>query len=267
MSGLVELKLEQTYPTLPSEGIAQLRVYNGELCDYSITTNFADLSFDVNSLDKYINKSINIESSNGINIQFQFNAKAGATCALLPNHNCLLKSERSYYMILNSKNTTHPIICAEDTIAKPSRGYPLVRVLANVNPCRTIQWQNSKGSVEHTEQAYQRSLMELNSDTYLLLVDNVEIDMVKFEVGGIYTILIAEESSSTYHIQVVTVTEPNSVSIFRLIPQYVVMSLGQVTFTVTGTEFSYTEAPVSMKTVLQGFWLLTRCFGNLIVIK
>jgi len=36
-------------------------------------------------------------------------------------------------------------------------------------------------------------------------------------------------------------------------------------FSVTGLQFSYTQAPESMRSVLQGCWQLTVAFGNLIV--
>lgn len=37
-------------------------------------------------------------------------------------------------------------------------------------------------------------------------------------------------------------------------------------FSVTGLEFSFTQAPLSMKSVLQAFWLLTVTFGNIFVV-
>ena len=37
-------------------------------------------------------------------------------------------------------------------------------------------------------------------------------------------------------------------------------------FSITGLEFSYSQAPESMKSVLQACWLLTVAFGNIIVI-
>merc|ERR1711874_416212 len=37
-------------------------------------------------------------------------------------------------------------------------------------------------------------------------------------------------------------------------------------FSVTGLEFSFSQAPDSMKSVLQAAWLLTTAFGNVIVI-
>lgn len=40
----------------------------------------------------------------------------------------------------------------------------------------------------------------------------------------------------------------------------------QIMFSVTGLEFSFTQAPASMKSVLQAFWLLTVTFGNILVV-
>ena len=36
-------------------------------------------------------------------------------------------------------------------------------------------------------------------------------------------------------------------------------------FSVTGLQFAYTQAPESMKSVIQGFWLLTVSIGDIIV--
>lgn len=63
-----------------------------------------------------------------------------------------------------------------------------------------------------------------------------------------------------------TVTEPNSVHMLWLIPQFVVITAAEVMFSVTGLEFAFTQAPLSMKSVLQACWLLTVAFGNLIVV-
>lgn len=70
-------------------------------------------------------------------------------------------------------------------------------------------------------------------------------------------------------------------SMLWLLPQYIIMTLGEVRFeiqkkdpvleiffqvmySVTGLQFSYTQAPESMRSVLQGCWQLTVAFGNLI---
>ncbi|XP_040858675.1 solute carrier family 15 member 2 isoform X1 [Ochotona curzoniae] len=58
----------------------------------------------------------------------------------------------------------------------------------------------------------------------------------------------------------------NKVSIAWQLPQYALVTAGEVMFSVTGLEFSYSQAPSSMKSVLQAAWLLTVAFGNIIVL-
>ncbi|EPQ13393.1 Solute carrier family 15 member 2 [Myotis brandtii] len=58
----------------------------------------------------------------------------------------------------------------------------------------------------------------------------------------------------------------NKISIAWQLPQYVLVTAGEVMFSVTGLEFSYSQAPSSMKSVLQAAWLLTIGVGNFIVL-
>jgi POT family proton-dependent oligopeptide transporter len=46
------------------------------------------------------------------------------------------------------------------------------------------------------------------------------------------------------------------------IPQYVFLTAGEVLVSVTGLEFSYTQAPRSMKSTIMSIWLVTIAFGN-----
>ncbi|XP_013370554.1 PREDICTED: solute carrier family 15 member 2 isoform X3 [Chinchilla lanigera] len=58
----------------------------------------------------------------------------------------------------------------------------------------------------------------------------------------------------------------NQMSIAWQLPQYALVTAAEVMFSVTGLEFSYSQAPSSMKSVLQAAWLLTVAFGNIIVL-
>lgn len=42
--------------------------------------------------------------------------------------------------------------------------------------------------------------------------------------------------------------------------------MGEVMFSITGLEFSFTQAPASMKSILAAIWLITVAIGNLIVV-
>ncbi len=48
------------------------------------------------------------------------------------------------------------------------------------------------------------------------------------------------------------------------IPQYVFLTAGEVLVSVTGLEFSYTQAPRSMKSTIMSIWYLTVAFGNML---
>uniref|UniRef100_A0A3Q3LX88 Solute carrier family 15 member 1a n=1 Tax=Mastacembelus armatus TaxID=205130 RepID=A0A3Q3LX88_9TELE len=60
--------------------------------------------------------------------------------------------------------------------------------------------------------------------------------------------------------------KPNSVHMALQIPQYFFITAGEVMFSVTGLEFSYSQAPSNMKAVLQAGWLFTVAVGNFIVL-
>ena len=62
------------------------------------------------------------------------------------------------------------------------------------------------------------------------------------------------------------ITTPNDVHMLWLIPQYVFLTMAEIMFSITGLEFSYSQAPSSMKSVMTACWLLTTAFGNLIVV-
>uniref|UniRef100_A0A8C7LKU6 Solute carrier family 15 member 1 n=1 Tax=Oncorhynchus kisutch TaxID=8019 RepID=A0A8C7LKU6_ONCKI len=67
-------------------------------------------------------------------------------------------------------------------------------------------------------------------------------------------------------IQVVEDIKPNTIHMGWQIPQYFLMTAGEVVFSVTGLEFSYSQAPSNMKSVLQAGWLFTVAVGNIIVL-
>jgi len=48
------------------------------------------------------------------------------------------------------------------------------------------------------------------------------------------------------------------------LPQYLLLTVGEVLVSVTGLEFSYTQAPRSMRSTIMSLWFLTVFFGNLL---
>uniref|UniRef100_A0A914C4E3 Peptide transporter 1 n=1 Tax=Acrobeloides nanus TaxID=290746 RepID=A0A914C4E3_9BILA len=60
--------------------------------------------------------------------------------------------------------------------------------------------------------------------------------------------------------------QDNSVSILWQIPQYVMITAAEILFSITGYEFAYSQAPLSMKALVQAFWLLTTAIGDSIIV-
>ncbi|VDK72968.1 unnamed protein product, partial [Onchocerca ochengi] len=79
------------------------------------------------------------------------------------------------------------------------------------------------------------------------------------EAGGAHVVYITEDIINLY-----TVVRPNTVNILWQLPQFFVITVGEVLFSVTGLEFSYSQASPNMKSVLQAIWLMTVFLGNVI---
>uniref|UniRef100_A0A674ET80 Solute carrier family 15 member 1 n=1 Tax=Salmo trutta TaxID=8032 RepID=A0A674ET80_SALTR len=87
----------------------------------------------------------------------------------------------------------------------------------------------------------------------------------EFGFGSSYTLLIPSHFCSE-SISGVEDIQPNSFHMGWQIPQYFLITCGEVVFSVTGLEFSYSQAPSNMKAVLQAGWLFTVAIGNFIVL-
>ncbi|XP_062611424.1 solute carrier family 15 member 1-like [Saccostrea cucullata] len=51
-----------------------------------------------------------------------------------------------------------------------------------------------------------------------------------------------------------------------MVPQYFVVTVGEVLFSITGLAFAYSQAPITMKSVVQAAWLMTTAVGSLVVV-
>jgi len=76
-----------------------------------------------------------------------------------------------------------------------------------------------------------------------------EIGTLNLETGGSYTVVFATkyEGNQTDRVEnevetlQYAVTQPNSLHMLWLLPQYVIITVGEVMFSVTGLEFSYSQ--------------------------
>lgn len=88
---------------------------------------------------------------------------------------------------------------------------------------------------------------------------------VHLQNGGIYCFVLgAGNSTSDYKVDLITLSPPNSVSILWMIPQFFLITVAEILFYLPGSEFSYGQAALSMKSILQACWLTSVAFGNVL---
>ncbi|XP_054012778.1 peptide transporter family 1 isoform X1 [Hylaeus anthracinus] len=261
MSALVELQLETTYPVLPSEGVAQLRVFNTLNCPVNMT--IGDQSFVLKEMDMWAN--VNIETTGRL---FDYTAQS-ESCKINSNGMIFVTRGVATSWVMGPDGLSYNYV---DLIDKSKTGDPLVRGLLFVNesssPVELSLRKGDKPSVSFSLNAgiHKTALKEIKTSVYDIWIgDQKAKSDVQLKLGGVYTV-VGSVSSNEKNVNIVTVTEPNSMHILWQIPQYILITFGEVMFSVTGLEFAFTQAPTSMKSLLQASWLLTVAFGNLIVV-
>lgn len=253
---------QKTYPQTPYAQNAQLRVFNTENCNYTFTTEQDPRTFEVEAYSVYTNKWLTV--SGNMELTYSIQAESAA-CEQYEGGKQTITEGEAWSLFLNKRNDSGSAYWTTDFVSKPSDSYPLVRNVANTQQQRLIVWRNSKN--EYELQANETKLQRMSSGDYDVFIDNdKKVGTYRVHTGGVYTLLVDELEDGSYYGKLIEITEPNSMNILWLIPQYVVMTLGEVMFSVTGLEFSYAQAPPSMKSVLQACWLLTVAFGNVIVV-
>ncbi|XP_070494632.1 peptide transporter family 1-like [Chironomus tepperi] len=263
-SMVVEIAIEPTYPILPKEGWSQFRMYNARPCDYHLSVNL-DIE----------NKNFNLSSNSyihdlwvpikGESQEFDFVLTTSTQgCDPYIGHGKLETGKANSFLV-TGLGPTPSITTFEDDPDKSRQGKPIVRVLANVGETVKVQLRNKDG-IEYEDTRHNINQTDIQSTDYDILIGgNVVSTGHAMKTGGVFVVLAHEKAANSYEATVVAITDANSVNMLWLVPQYVIMTLGEVMYSVTGLQFSYTQAPESMKSVIQGCWLLTVAVGNLIV--
>ncbi|CAG7733134.1 unnamed protein product, partial [Allacma fusca] len=172
----------------------------------------------------------------------------------------------------NSSPTSHPLSLSTVT-SKTQSGYKN----ATNSP---LAVQDAKSNAKNFEryESFTTSSVDGNLETTVTLIreefenlrgnNNSAFGHLQFEDGN--RTLNGSLNKATNGIQgpygnASDLTEHSKIHMLWLIPQYITLTLAEVMFAVSGMEFSYSQAPTSMKSVMQSAWLVTIALGNLIV--
>lgn len=263
ISGFVELQLEKTYPVFPQPNESQIRIYNGVGCNYTFATSSLT---DVNGLK--LNSSgmekLSMITENDTTKVFSFlTTTNGCSNA---DHSFILQPGKANSFFISGDSNSPAVKVFYEKVDKTKSGYPALRVLSSVEAIKLIKFVNNNGEVLKELPSSIIDRFEILPSTYKIFADDLELGSVSLLLGGVYTIIISNTTSGKVELSTHIITSPNSIHMLWLIPQFVVMTAGEVMFSVTGLEFAYSQAPSTMKSLLQACWLLTVAFGNVIVV-
>lgn len=99
----------------------------------------------------------------------------------------------------------------------------------------------------------------------LLAKVRLSSDLQKITLGGVFA-GIAFLLSAIVELQIENQNEKKHLHMAWLLPQYIILAMGEILVTVPIMNFSYTVSPNSMKTIIQAFNNLSMGLGNLIVV-
>ncbi|XP_075230327.1 uncharacterized protein LOC142329540 [Lycorma delicatula] len=273
ISGILELQLQSTYAVLPKPGEAQLRLYNGYNCSIYLDAQDGIKNI-IGPTDILELKSLNVVGKRDIQATLKIDKR---NCSHLPSDLMwtgsfsITENEAISYLIYDSnKNLTTRSTGFED-IEKSDYGKPKLRVLYSLPESQQLSLINShnkEGNLYILLNASDITIPDaiLPPGTYSVKVNETEIDNnVKLEFGAVYRLMIVKEDENINY-KLFTITPPNSIHMFWILPQFVVITLAEIFFSITGLEFTFMQAPNSMKSVTSSLWLLSTSLGNLVVV-
>ncbi|NXH53972.1 S15A1 protein, partial [Rhabdornis inornatus] len=261
-AALVQVQIDKTYPVFPAAGQAQIKLINvGEI---PATVQFQPQLDSVNVAPKKETGYMTFETSELQSLHI--------TAALLNKTELLDLLEGERYTLAFKWDTTNisSNLIWDNITSKPENGRSLVRFINNLTYTVNVTMGDTDFGELDPLSVTNYSVVPKPDGLYTIHASMPQNACTavskKFGYGSAYTIsldsCIENELSITYFEDIA----PNTVHMAWQIPQYFLLTCAEVLFSVTGLEFSYSQAPSNMKSVLQAGWQLTVAFGNIIVL-
>lgn len=229
-SAVVEINLQKTYAVVPKDGEAQLRIFNGRPCDYTFSSNITGHeTFAIDSLEHFTEQYVNVNDDQ----TFAFTVlSASSVCSQDIGYTRVFElgggSSKSFF--LNAPVSTSQVVANEfeENPEKSRNGWPLMRVLSNIASNSDVHLYDSNSNVRYSGNRTTFEQDSVPGDKYSVVIDGETVKTdIELNIGGVYTLIIAQNGSD-FTTSLRIVTEANSMSMLWLIPQYVIMTLGEV---------------------------------------
>ncbi|XP_071444885.1 peptide transporter family 1-like [Hetaerina americana] len=270
-SGLVDLYIEPSQAVIPGAGEGQLRIFNGlsENCTCVLPMGNKTEGVNITTMGQWRDQHIPVDDVLSLPLSFD----CGLDGKIIGNITVLEGKALTYFI---AGGTPLKIFGSYvDSVAKSSEGFSKIRVLFNGdNLAANFTFRNDDrsliASAEMANDSRATDYIELEQAEYAVYVErhpvNVDkIGQIQLYQGGVYT-LIVQQRGKEYIMELIEVTPRNNIHMMWLLPQYIIITAGEIMFSITGLEFAFTQAPASMKSVVSAAWLFTDSIGNMIII-
>lgn len=259
MSGILETQIEQIYRPAPKSGTNQLRMFNSLPCHYTIHTNIPDHPEIMVGTMSSMNKIVKVDGLKEYNFSMEPTSKSLTDeCPVLRGVFKLNEADRQNFYF-----NKYRVLEVQVDMEEPPGGKPLLRVLTNFGRHRNVtihsQGVHGRRSTVNGDQL----MVKVEPLGYQVRVDGETVATVKLRSDSVATLRVFDRNgvlrSSLDYLK-----EPNVLSMLWILPQYVVISLAEIMFSITGLSFTYSQAPNSMKSIMQAIWLMMVAIGNLV---
>lgn len=197
ISAFIEFKLEANDPISPGSNQGQLRIFNGLNCQINFKTDLQlNPNFKLEPLGVYENKEISLiektyvkYQTNSINCTFDISGQFKITPM----------EATSYFITNNYLNDEVTFIEYKDAVAKPQKGYPLVRFLTSAKELYTITMKGIDGIDTKSLYSNSTGLTQIPNGIYQLLVNGKNIaQKVEIKGGAVYTFVLIEMDDNEF---------------------------------------------------------------------
>ncbi|XP_051475954.1 solute carrier family 15 member 1 [Apus apus] len=260
-AALVQVQIDKTIPVFPVGNQSQIKIIN--LGAHSATVRFGSQLEDVTVQPMKWTDYMTFERSELTSLNV---TSGGITTARFFDF-----AEGNRHTLEVKKTETDLVAewLFDNVTSKPGAGNNLIRFINNLpDPVNVTMGDTSFGELMSLSASNYTIFAGGRKDTITATRNSVTCSAPAqaFGFGSAYTIVINECTAETLAVEYSEDVPPNTVHMAWQIPQYFILTCAEVVFSVTGLEFSYSQAPSNMKAVLQAGWLLTVAVGNIIVL-
>nr|XP_045001783.1 solute carrier family 15 member 1 [Jaculus jaculus] len=260
VAAIVQVEIDKTLPVFPGGNQVQIKVLN--IGNNNMTIYFPQETVTLQQMSQ-TNEFMTFDADKLTSINI---SSPGSPVTPVTHH--LEQGHRHTLLVWAPVN--HRVI-KDGLNEKPEKGENGIRFVSTFNEMLNV---TMSGKVYNITSYNASNYQFFPSGVKHFTVDSAEIppgcprefQSSSLGFGSAYTYVIKRESNGCPEVQEFEDIAPNTVNMALQIPQYFLLTCGEVVFSVTGLEFSYSQAPSNMKSVLQAGWLLTVAVGNIIVL-